>query len=186
LSQNLRNFTKAVYGMDAVVQRVPAKSWDNASPCEGWSARDVVGHQVGVLRGVAHMAASNDMKLPETPGDLSDPVGLWASGRDEVLESLDQRGVLEHSGPFWFGEMSIDQLIGVVTWDPLTHAWDIAKATGADVVMDTELAQQSFDAISSMRPAMAKMGLIGDEVAVAADADIASRYLGLVGRDPAS
>jgi len=33
---------------------------------------------------------------------------------------------------------------------------------------------------------MSKMGLIGDEVAVAADADIASRYLGLVGRDPAS
>jgi uncharacterized protein (TIGR03086 family) len=184
MSENLRNFTKAIYGMDAVVRRCPPDAWDNDSPCEGWTARDVVGHQVGVLLGVANMARGNDMKFPETPEDLSDPASLWASARDEVLETLDQPGALQHSGPYWFGEMSIDQLIAVVSWDPLTHAWDLAQAAGTESALDAGLAQRSFDTISAIRPNLAKMGLITDEVPVPADADIVDRYLGLVGRNP--
>lgn len=184
MSENLRDFTKALYGMDAVVARVADDAWDQPSPCEGWSARDVVGHQTGVLDGVAHMAAGNDMILPAMPEDLSDPRSLWAAARDGVLAALDQPGALHHSGKYWFGPMTIDELIGVVQWDPLTHSWDVAKATGVEAVLDEGLAQKSFDRISAMRPSLAKMRLVGDEVAVAADADIVSRYLGLVGRDP--
>lgn len=184
MSQNLRHFTKALYGMDAVVQRCPTDAWDNPSPCAGWTARDVVGHQVGVLLGAADMARGNDMTLPETPEDLSDPVSLWNAARDDVLEALDQPGALHHHGPYWFGEMSVDQLIGVVTWDPLTHSWDLGKAVGVDALVDAALAQHAFDTISTMRAGLARMQLVGEEVAVPADADIVDRYLGLVGRDP--
>lgn len=184
VSENLRDFTKALYGMDAVVQRVPDDAWDRPSPCEGWTARDVVGHQTGVLDGVAHMAAGNDMILPATPDDLSDPQALWAASRDGVLTALDQPGALQHSGKYWFGPMSIDELIGVVQWDPLTHSWDLSQATGVDAALDEGLAQKSFDRISAMRPSLAKMRLVGDEVAVPDSADIVSRYLGLVGRNP--
>lgn len=184
MSENLRNFTKAIYGMDAVVQRIPADAWDNDSPCDGWTARDVVGHQAGVLGGVAHMAAGNEMILPAAPDDLSDPVTVWADARDGVLAALDQPGALHHEGKYWFGPMSIDDLVGVVAWDPLTHSWDLQQATGVQAVLDDELAQLSYDRISSMRPSLAKMRLIGDEVAVAADAGIVDRFLGLIGRDP--
>lgn len=186
MSENLRDFTKAVYGMDAVVRRIPEGSWDNDSPCEGWTARDVLGHQVGVLNGVANMADGNDMKFPETPEDLSDPIGLWSEAVDKVLAALDQPEALHHSGKYWFGPMSIDELIGVVKWDPLTHAWDLGQATGVEAKLDESLAQKSFDTISSMRPALAKMRLVSEEpVDVPADADIVNRYLGLVGRNPA-
>ena len=67
MSENLRNFTKAIYGMDAVVQRVPVDAWDNGSPCEGWTARDVVGHQAGVLNGVAQIARTGEMAMPVPP-----------------------------------------------------------------------------------------------------------------------
>jgi len=55
--------------MDAAVQRVPTDSCDNDSPCDGWTARDVVGHPAGVLNGVAHVARTNEMVLPGTPDD---------------------------------------------------------------------------------------------------------------------
>ena len=184
MSENLRNFTKALYGMDAVVQRIPDDAWDDDSPCEGWTARDVVGHQAGVLHGVAHMAAGNDMTLPTPPDDLSDPRAVWAEARDGVLEALDQPGALHHEGKYWFGPMSIDGLIGIVQWDPLTHSWDLQQATGVQAVLDEELARRSYETISAMRPALAKMKLVGDEVPVPDDADIVSRYLGLVGRNP--
>jgi hypothetical protein len=51
-------------------------------------------------------------------------------------------------------------------------------------VLDEGLAQQSYDRISSMREALAKMKLVGEQVPVPDDADIVSRYLGLVGRNP--
>jgi uncharacterized protein (TIGR03086 family) len=186
VSERLRDFTKAVYGMDAVVRRVPDDAWDQPSPCEGWSARDVVAHQVGVFDGIAHMAAGNEMILPTMPEDRSDPVGLWAEARDRVLATLDTEGALQHSGRYWFGPMSIDELLGITQWDPLTHAWDVARATGIDAVIDEELARKSFERISAIRPSLAKMRLVGDEVEVPEDADIVSRYLGLVGRDPAA
>lgn len=182
MSENLRNFTKALYGMDAVVQRVPDDAWDEDSPCDGWTARDVVGHQAGVLAGLAHMAAGNEMILPTPPDDLSDPRAVWAEARDGVLEALDQPGALQHEGKYWFGPMSIDELVGVVQWDPLTHAWDLQQATGVEAVIDEELAQISHDRISAMRDGLAKMKLIGEPVPVPDDADVVTRYLALVGR----
>lgn len=185
MSENLRNFTKAVYGMDAVVQRVPSDRWDEPSPCAGWSARDVVAHQVGVLRGAAATIRSGEMAGPAEPEDRSDPVALWNGARDEVLEALDHPGVLQQHGRYWFGEMSIDAFIGVVQWDPLTHAWDVSRATGVEAHIDPVLAQRSYDTISALRPALAKRHLVAEEpVAVPDDADIITRYLGLVGRDP--
>ncbi len=185
MSENLRYFTKAVYGMDAVVRRVDEGRWDEASPCEGWSARDVVAHQVGVLRGLAETVRTGTMARPMEPEERSDPLALWASGRDEVLEALDRPGRLQQHGRFWFGEMTVDELIAVVQWDPLTHAWDVATATGQPAHLDPELAQRSFDTISAMRPSLAKRELVApDPVDVGDDADIVSRYLALVGRDP--
>ncbi len=185
MSENLRNFTKAVYGMDAVVKRVPSDRWDAPSPCEGWSARDVVAHQVGVLRGLAETVRSGEMALPAEPEDRSDPVGLWSEVRDDVLAALDRSGALQQHGRFWFGEMSVDELIGVVQWDPLTHAWDVATAVGIDAHIDPELAEHSHATIAPMRETLAKRKLVSpDAVEVPAEADVVSRYLGLVGRDP--
>ena len=186
MSENLRNFTKALYGMDAVVRRVDPARWDDASPCPGWSARDVVAHQVGVLRGLTETVRTGEMALPAEPEDRSDPVALWNEARDAVVEALDRPGRLQQSGRYWFGEMTIDELIAVVQWDPLTHAWDLATATGQPAHLDEGLAQRSYDTISSMREALAKRKLVSEEaVPVADDADIVSRYLGLVGRNPA-
>ena len=185
MSENLRNFTKALYGMDAVVRRVPPDRWDQPSPCEGWSARDVVTHQVGVLRGLAETVRTGEMVPPAEPEDRSDPVALWHDARDEVIESLDRAGALQQRGTFWFGEMTVDELIAVVQWDPLTHAWDLATAVGIDAHLDAELAERSHDTIAPMREALARRKLVAPEpVEVSPDADAVSRYLGLVGRDP--
>jgi hypothetical protein len=35
MSTNLQNYTKALYGFDAVVQRVPSDRWDADTPCDG-------------------------------------------------------------------------------------------------------------------------------------------------------
>ncbi|MFT7648462.1 MAG: hypothetical protein ACI8Y4_003214 [Candidatus Poriferisodalaceae bacterium] len=184
MSENLRNFTRAVYAMDAVVRRVPDDAWDNASPCEGWTARDVVAHQSGVLVGLASIARTGERVFPQMPEDTSAPLDLWQASRDSALESLDQPGALHHEGGYWFGPMSVDELISVVQWDPVTHAWDLAQAAGIDHHVPDDLVELSMGRIGAMRDALAGMKLIGDEVEVPADAPVMDRFLGLVGRNP--
>ena len=183
MTKNVRDFTRSVYLMDAVVRRVPDKAWTMSSPCEGWTARDVVGHVSGVLTAAAQMVISGVMVMPETSPDLADPEIVWTRARDSIFSAIDEPGALEREGTFWFGPMSVDDLIGVVLWDPLTHAWDVATAVGIDPHLDEDLARVAFDRISSLRGRLSDMGLLGPELQVPDDASAIDRYLGLVGRD---
>jgi uncharacterized protein (TIGR03086 family) len=185
MSANLRNFTRAVYGFDAVVRRVPSGGWDDPSPCEGWSARDVLAHQIEVLDGAARAARGEDIGLPQPPSHLAGPLDAWGRCRDGVLEALDHEGSLQRSGKYWFGEMSVDQLIGIVQWDPLTHAWDISRAVGLEPVPDDELYASSLATIEPMAGMLRKFKLIGEPLPGAADGSAMDRFLRLVGRDPA-
>ena len=63
MSANSRQYTRALYLLDAVARRVPADAWDNPSCCEGWTAREVAGHASWVIRNVG--AATGNMAAPE-------------------------------------------------------------------------------------------------------------------------
>lgn len=184
MSENLRSFTTAVYGFDAVVQRMPAEAWDAPSACEGWSGRDLLQHQCAVLNGVAAVASSGQMAAPAPPEDVSDPVATWNQCRDDLLASLDQPGVLNQEGPFWFDAPTVDAMIGIVQWDPLAHAWDLAKTCGMDPCLDESVAAKALTSIEAMQPMLVKTGRIGEPVPVAADASASDRFLGATGRNP--
>ncbi len=181
MSERLRDFTRAVFGFDAVVRRVPDDAWDRPSPCEGWAARDVVAHQCGVLAGAARAARGEDIGRPRST-DAADPVGVWDATRDEVLESFDRPGSLQRSDRYWFGEMTVDELIGIVTYDPVTHAWDLSRAAGLEPAPDERLLRLCMERIGPRAAAFRERGIIGEPVEVADDADVMTRYLGLVGR----
>lgn len=182
MSENLRAFTQAVYAFDAVVTRMPADAWDADSACEGWSGRDVVEHQCAVLNGVTAMAQTGAMAAPTPPSDVSDPVATWRATRDALLDSLDHQGVLSQEGPFWFDLATIDDVIGFVTWDPVTHAWDLAQCAGLDHGLDPALVERVMTMIEPMQGMLQESGRTGEPIAVADDADVISRYLALVGR----
>lgn len=184
MSENLRAFTQAVYAFDAVVRRMPSEGWDAPSACEGWNGRDVVEHQCAVLNGVAAIARTGEMAMPTPPEDVSDPVATWAATRDELLAALDQHGALAQAGPFWFDTADVDALIGFVAWDPLTHAWDLARCADLDPGLDPVLVERVMADVEPMQPMLTKSGRTAEAVAVADDADVIDRYLGLVGRTP--
>lgn len=183
MSKNLRNYTKALYGFDAVIQRVPADAWDADSPCEGWCARDVVAHAAGVMNAIEQMARTGEVAMPEMP-DTGDPVGLWNASRDSLLEALDQPNVIGRVGNYWFGEGTIDDILAFSVWDPLGHAWDVATATGQQVIALDDVAEASGAVIGASADMIRGMGLMGDPVEVPADASAYTRFLGLIGRHP--
>jgi len=184
MSQNLRNFTSAVYGLDAVVRRVGDDAWDAASPCEGWSARDVLGHASAVLNAFGATARTGVVSRPEPIADLGNPVAVWAECREQLLEALDRPGLINRQDKFWFGEMSFDNFMGIVQWDPLGHSWDIATAAGIDAWIDPAVAEASLEILAPMQASLIESGRIAQPIEVPADADAASRFLGAIGRNP--
>lgn len=186
MSQELRNYTKALYRFDAVVQQVKPDAWDAASPCDGWCARDVVAHAAGVMNAIETMARTGENSLPATPDLGDDPVELWNRSRDSLLEALDQPDTLRRRGHFWFGESSINDILAFSVWDPLGHAWDLARATGVAVHGSDDVAEASMAVIAANADMLRSLGLMGDPVAVADDAPAYTRFLALTGRDPGS
>jgi uncharacterized protein (TIGR03086 family) len=184
VSQILRDYTKALYAFDAVVQRVPSDQWDAGSPCDGWCARDVVAHTAGVLDAVAQMARTGEVAWPQMPEAGDDIVELWNASRDNVLGAIDRQGALGQVGQYWFGEATIEDILGFSQWDTVIHSWDLAQAVGLEPHTSQELAEASLATIGPMAEALRGMNLMADPIEVPADADAMTRFLGLTGRDP--
>lgn len=186
MSLNLRNYTKALYGMDAVIQRVPDDAWASPTPCDGWTARDVVVHCIGVMKAVRVQVETGEVATIGTPEFGDDLLAAWNEARDATLAALDHEGVLARQGNYWIGPGTVDDLLEFALWDPLTHSWDLATATGVEAAGSDELAAGVMPVIQAMAPILRKMGHLGDPIEVPANADAMSQFLGLTGRDPAA
>jgi uncharacterized protein (TIGR03086 family) len=186
MSQNLRNYTKAVYGLDAVVQRVPGDQWNSASKCDGWSVQDVVAHAAGVMDAVATMAETGQVAFPQDADVSGGVVAAWNQSRDRVLGALDRPGAVNKAGEYWFGPSTIDKIIAFSLYDGIAHAWDIASAIGMDPCSSQDLAEAALASLDGMGDGMRALGLIADPVEVPADADAMTRFLGATGRNPNS
>lgn len=132
LNLDSRNYTKALYGFDAVVQRVPADQWDEAAPCDGWSAERRRRSRRRHSRCSSAGARTGENALPETPDPGDDPVGLWNSSRDTLLKVLDEPGLVGKGGNYWFGESTIVDILAFSQWDPLIHSSDLGQAVGLE------------------------------------------------------
>lgn len=186
VSANRRDFTRAVYTLDAVVQRVPPGTWTRQSPCEAWTAGEVLGHVVWGLRNTTALASGGDTPPQQSEAEIvaSDPVGTWNAARDGVLDALDRPGVVQRvvEGPF--GSMSIDDFMGFYPSDLLAHTWDIARTAGADAHLPPDLCERFADTLAAMGDVLRRPGSMADAVAVPADADAATRFIAQTGRTP--
>jgi uncharacterized protein (TIGR03086 family) len=188
MSEKLRRFTKAVYGLDAVVRRVDDGAWGLPSPCPEWAARDVVGHQIQVMGMVADAArgTATDRGFT-TPREAAgeDPAAAWAAARDDVLDALDHEGSLQRETESPFGPMTVDRLIGILYVDPLTHTWDLGLAAGVDPALDAELCTSGANQLERAGEAIRGPGMYAAALPYADDADPATRFVAVAGRNPA-
>ena len=186
MTQNHRVFTKALYGFDHVVRSMPHSAWSNPSPCEGWSARDVVGHVIAVQSYVESLARGTEPTLNPygTPGDLAGehPMTAWSGARDSVLEAIDDPAVLQRSVQSFRAEETVDDFVGWNVVDTLAHTWDLARAGGLDDHLDDDLVAHALAHAEPMIEAMRQPPFFDGAVTVDVGASPAVRFLALLGR----
>ena len=80
------------------VEAVPPGAWDAPAPCEGWVARDVVGHLVDWIPGL--LVEGWGLQPPAHPAVQDDPAGALGAHRGEPRvaqhpEVLGDRGLAD-------------------------------------------------------------------------------------------
>jgi uncharacterized protein (TIGR03086 family) len=169
-------FTRRVHG---------TRDWSAATPVPGWAARDVVAHLVEWLPGF--LAGGSDVRLPSGPSPLDEPVAAWDAHQHAVQEVLDDAATAgsEFSNPHT-GSMPLGQAIDrFYTSDVFLHTWDLARATGQDETLDAEMCAEMLAGMEPIDDLLRSSGQYGPAVPVAAAADVQTRLIGFIGRDPA-
>lgn len=182
MSENLRRYQSAIYALDAVIRRVPDDAWDAPSPCEDWTAREVVGH---VLWGINSLAAGEPQpQQPEAEIAGDDVVATWTAAIDRLFAALDTKGALQRTTQTPFGELPVDATLGFFFGDPVMHTWDLAQAAGIEHGIRDDLAEATIAALGQAGDALRGPGRLGPLVQPPADADAAGRMAAFGGRTP--
>ena len=164
------------------VAAVPENRWDNPSPCEEWTARDVVRHVVqtpGMFFGMI------GREYPEPPSVDDDPDGAVAAARDAMQRALDDPAIATTEFDGFFGRTSFERAVDrFVNFDLAVHRWDLARATGLDETMPPDEVARLSEEAAGFGPEARAPGVFGPEVDVPPDADPQTTLLGQLGRRP--
>ena len=177
-------YRKVAGGVTQVVTAVPDDAWDNPAPCDGWVARDVVGHLVEWFPPFLQSAAGID--LTDGPSVDDDPVAAWKILSDGVQTVLDDpqiaTGTFSHPQA---GNHTVEDAIGMFFLnDVLIHTWDVARATGGNETLDADEVHRMFSGIEPYDEMLRSSGQYGPRVAVPENADEQSKLIAFMGRQP--
>ncbi|SFD97416.1 TIGR03086 family metal-binding protein [Blastococcus tunisiensis] len=127
------------------VDAVEPGQWDDES-LPGWTVADLVAHLVNEQLWVAPLLAGEPVDLiegrfPDGTDDLlgDDPVAGWETAADGALSAFAQDDALRHTVHLSRGPVPAADYIFEMTADLTVHAWDLARATNGDTVLDGEL-----------------------------------------------
>lgn len=171
---------------------VTAEQWELSTPCSEWNVSDLVNHMLLGMRMSVQLlnGDSRDDVLAGLGDDLigatSDPVASFVQLADLMHAGFAAPGGLEGTVSHPMGDIPRSQFIGFRIGDYATHAWDLARAIGADEELDPGVVQQIWDDIQPMAAMLSQSGMFGDGPSgdITDDAPLQTRYLDLVGRRP--
>ena len=179
-------YERATAEFDARVRAVPNDGWTNPTPNTEWDVRALVNHLVNenvwippLLEGKT-IAEVGDALDGDLLGD--DPKGAWARSVERATAAIREPEALDRTVHLSFGDTSGADYISQVLTDHVIHAWDLARATGADERLDPELVEFSYSLLAPQIDDWRAGGAFGEEVRVHSDADRQTQLLGLTGR----
>ncbi|MGD9793230.1 MAG: TIGR03086 family metal-binding protein [Acidimicrobiia bacterium] len=153
------------------------------SPCEGWTASDVIAHVVSNLRALrASVDGADFFSVFGQPVD-GDVLDAWHAERLSIastLEALIDRSIEtllvggNEAPPF----VIVDGLMR----DLVIHTWDLARAVGGDERLPADLVVAATEAMKMVTDEARGPGLYGYEIAADPDADAQTRLLAMSGR----
>lgn len=174
-------YRRADAPLSAVLSELSAEDWDRTSPCEGWTARDVVRHLVQTER---DFLGGHGLDLGAAPEALaSDPATAWEQHAATVVSVLEDDAVAGREYDGHFGRTTLgESIVTFYVFDMIVHRWDVARAGGRDDVL-TDLEMDRIDSsIDAFGDALHMEGICKPGVEAPAGADRQTALLARLGR----
>ncbi|MGI8947623.1 MAG: maleylpyruvate isomerase family mycothiol-dependent enzyme [Ornithinimicrobium sp.] len=176
LAQDYRAKAEAI---QVIASAAGPQGWQRPSPCEEWSARDVIDHLVDTQR---DFLGERGLSVPE--GDADDPAQRWRGHYRAVADLLADPSVGGTAYDGYFGPTTIGETLAqFYGWDMLVHRWDVGRALSSEVTFtDREL-----DEIEAALPVFGEQlyteGICAPAVQVGPDQPRQVQVLARLGRD---
>ena len=177
---------RAVGEFDARVRAVGDDQWELPTPCSDWNVRQLVNHLVYENRWTVPLmegstiAAVGDRYEGDLLGD--EPRKAWAESSAEAVAAVQADGAIERMVDLSSGPTPAGEYVSQLFADHLIHAWDLARAIGADEQLDPELVDACAAWFASMEDLYRSIGAIGPRAGTAPGADPQTTLLAAFGR----
>ena len=174
------------------LRHVSDAHWELPTPCAEWNVRELVNHMLlGTRMSVQLLAGASQQETIARLGedmmaDGRDPVADFVALAAQMQDGFAAPGGLDGTVDHPMGQIPRTMFIGFRIGDNGTHAWDLARAIGADETLDANLVQRMWDDIQPMAGGLAGLGIFGDGASgdVGEDSPLQTRFLDVVGRRP--
>jgi uncharacterized protein (TIGR03086 family) len=167
------------------VGAVGPDDWERATPCSGWSVRDLVNHVVGEELWTVPLVQGSTIEAvgARFDGDVlgNDPLARSRAAATEAVAVVDERAPTGGTVHLSYGEEGLDEYVRQLSADHLVHGWDLAVAIGADTRMAPELVDAVADWFREREELYRSAGMIGRHLHT--DGDAQTRLLAAFGRD---
>jgi uncharacterized protein (TIGR03086 family) len=166
----------------AKVAAVPDDKWDNRTPCDNWTTRDLVSHVVdtqGMFLGFV------GKEMGDIPSVADDPVAAWDAARGKIQRTLDDPESAKAEFDGFSGRTTFEESVNrFLCVDQVIHGWDLARSAGLDERIPPEDVEWVRMQAAGYGDAMRSPMVFGPEVEAPAGADDQDRLLAYLGRKP--
>jgi uncharacterized protein (TIGR03086 family) len=176
----------ALEDFGARVHAVGDSAWARQSPCEDWSALDVVNHLTAEHLWGADLLAG---KTIEEVGDRYDgdvvgdqPVEAWDRAASRSLEAW-RHAAPDQTVALSYGVTPVSRYAEEMVLDLTVHGWDLARAAGLDDHLPRPLVDHVLAYVREHQEELSGAGVFAAPVEVDSG-DPQDRLLGLLGRQP--
>ncbi|MBV9411170.1 MAG: TIGR03086 family protein [Acidimicrobiia bacterium] len=171
-----------------VLGSVRREQWELPTPCEEWDVRELVNHVIGGNRRyemLLHDASAADL-LPTRSQDHvgGDAVASFDTTAAEAIAAFEEPGALERTVHHPAGDRSGLDLLWLRVAEWAVHAWDLARAIGADDRLNPELVDALLARLTDHGTGLEAGGYYAAAATPGANASPQARLLLLAGRQP--
>jgi uncharacterized protein (TIGR03086 family) len=181
-------FRGAIEAFDQRVRQIDADQWQLDTPCDDWNVRALVNHVLNedlwcipLLKGQT-IADVGDRFDGDLLGD--DPQATWTAAVQPAIDAVSAPGAMEATTHLSFGDVPGREYTMQLFADHLIHAWDLARAIGADETLPADLVEGCATWFAEREELYRGAGVIGDRVELGAETDPQQQLLAAFGRDP--
>ena len=173
----------------ALVAGVRPGQWQDGTPCSQWDVRMLVHHLLyeqrwvpPLMEGLTIEHVGDRFEGDLMGGDAAMWPGLLASSIEQAHAAVARPGALDRTVHLSFGDASGREYVMQLTADLAIHAWDLARATGQDDMLDPGAVALLLPWTEANAELLTASGMFGPRIDAGPDAPDDVRLLGLLGR----